>query len=64
MKPKNKSIIYLICFIACALFYNYFIENENTKNDLKSENFAKIQMIDLENDEENFESESIDDSLN
>lgn len=59
MKPKIKSIIYLTCFIACALFYNHFLESENTDENLKSENFARIQMTDME-DDDTLEIESID----
>jgi hypothetical protein len=56
MSPKLKSLLFLFGFILCAILYYYIDENEQAESIIKSENFATIEIIDL-NESENLNSD-------
>ncbi|ADV48123.1 hypothetical protein I2486_04015 [Cellulophaga sp. E16_2] len=48
MTPKLKSLIFLFAFILCSLLY-YTLEEQDKKDSLSnSENFATMQLSDME----------------
>mgnify|MGYP003636181417 FL=1 len=56
MTPKLKSLLFLLCFILCSLFYYHDDENEKKESSVKSSNFVSAEMIDMD-DSENLNSE-------
>lgn len=56
MSPKLKSLLFLSCFVLCSLVYYYIEENENKESILQNENFATMEMIDM-NESDNLNSD-------
>lgn len=49
MKPKTKSLLFLLSFALCALLYHQLEVNDVNVETLKNSDFTTIEIMDVEN---------------